>query len=359
MTDNTVDFSKGEPIAITAEGLAKSFPGVAAVNGIDLQVKPGELMALLGPSGSGKTTLLRLFAGLETPTAGRILFGNEDATHLPVRERRVGFMFQHYALFKHMSVAENVAYGLRVRPRRLRPSSTEIRKRAEDLLELVQLPGLGKRYPSQLSGGQRQRVALARALAVEPRVLLLDEPFGALDAQVRRDLRRWLRELHDRTGHTTLFVTHDQEEALELADRVAILNRGRLEQLGGADDILDRPATSFVAGFVGDAVRLPVNVEAGWISLGRGKVPAPFQFPAGPAELFIRPTDLALAHATGHGTFTGKVVGTRRVGSARRAEVILDQGLPSVEVTLPLEHSVERGQELLVNLLTMRLFSSR
>ena len=359
MANDTVDLGTGVPIAITAEGLAKSFAGVAAVNGIDLQVKPGELMALLGPSGSGKTTLLRLFAGLESPTAGRILFGDEDATHVPVRERRVGFMFQHYALFKHMSVAENVGYGLRVRPRRLRPPAAEIRKRVESLLELVQLPGLGKRYPAQLSGGQRQRVALARALAVEPRVLLLDEPFGALDAQVRRDLRRWLRELHGRTGHTTLFVTHDQEEALELADRVAILNRGRLEQLGVPDDILDRPATPFVAGFVGDAVRLPVNVEAGWISLGGGKVPAPFQFPAGPAELFIRPSDLMLANATGHGTFSGKVVGTRRVGSSRRAELVLEENLPSVEVTLPLEHAVVRGDELHLNLLTMRLFSTR
>ena len=359
MASHTTEMGKGEPIAITAEGLAKSFPGVAAVNGIDLQVKPGELMALLGPSGSGKTTLLRLFAGLESPTAGRILFGEEDATHVPVRERRVGFMFQHYALFKHMSVADNVAYGLRVRPRRLRPPDAEIRKRVDNLLELVQLPGLGKRYPAQLSGGQRQRVALARALAVEPRVLLLDEPFGALDAQVRRDLRRWLRELHDRTGHTTLFVTHDQEEALELADRVAILNRGRLEQLGFPDDILDRPATPFVAGFVGDAVRLPVKVEEGWISLGGGKVPAPFQFPAGAAELFIRPSDLALAHATGHGTFSGRVVGTRRVGSARRAELFVEEKLPSVEVTLPLEHTVVRGEELHVSLLTMRLFPTR
>jgi sulfate transport system ATP-binding protein len=359
MAGHTTEMGKGVPIAITAEGLAKSFPGVAAVNGIDLQVKPGELMALLGPSGSGKTTLLRLFAGLESPTAGRILFGEEDATHVPVRERRVGFMFQHYALFKHMSVADNVAYGLRVRPRRLRPPDAEIRKRVDNLLELVQLPGLGKRYPAQLSGGQRQRVALARALAVEPRVLLLDEPFGALDAQVRRDLRRWLRELHDRTGHTTLFVTHDQEEALELADRVAILNRGRLEQLGPPDDILDRPATPFVAGFVGDAVRLPVTVEQGWISLGGGKVPAPFQFPAGAAELFIRPSDLVLAHATGHGTFSGKVVGTRRVGSARRAELSLEEQLPSVEITLPLEHAVVRGQELHVSLLTMRLFPTR
>ncbi len=220
-------------------------------------------------------------------------------------------------------------------------------------------PGLGKRYPAQLSGGQRQRVALARALAVEPRVLLLDEPFGALDAQVRRDLRRWLRELHDRTGHTTLFVTHDQEEAIELADRVAILNRGRLEQLGNADDILDRPATPFVAGFVGDAVRLPVTVEAGWINLGRGKVPAPFQFPAGPAELFIRPSDLTLAHSTGHGTFTGKR--RRHAPRRRRAASGADpRGQPAVgRGDASARACRAQGEELHLNLLTMRLFQAR
>src|SRR6266702_1050460 len=217
-------------VAIRAEGLAKSFGSAVAVAGLDLDVRPGELLTLLGPSGSGKTTLLRLVAGLESPTTGRILFGDEDATRLSVRERRVGLVFQHYALFRHMTVAENVAYGLRVRSRRLRPPEAEIRRRVGDLLELVQLGGLGKRYPAQLSGGQRQRVALARALAVEPRVLLLDEPFGALDARVRVELREWLLRLHDEMHVTTIFVTHDQEEALELADAIVVMNKGRVAQ---------------------------------------------------------------------------------------------------------------------------------
>jgi len=344
------------PSAIRAEGLVKSFPGIAAVNGIDLEVRPGELLALLGPSGSGKTTLLRLVAGLETPTYGRILFGEEDATRVPVRERRVGFVFQHYALFKHLSVTENIAYGLRVRPRRLRPSGAEIQRRVADLLELVQLGGLGKRYPAQLSGGQRQRVALARALAVEPRVLLLDEPFGALDAQVRRDLRRWLRELHDRTGHTTLFVTHDQEEALELADRVAILNKGKIEQLASPDDVLDHPATAFVASFVGGAVQLPVRVAGGTIWLGPHLVRAPQGSPDGEALLFIRPSDLITAHTPYFGTMAGKVAATRRVGQSRRAELVLADGLPPVEMALPLDLNVQRGDDLRVRLVKVRIF---
>jgi len=324
-----------------------------------LEVRPGELLALLGPSGSGKTTLLRLVAGLETPTSGRILFGDEDATLVPVRERRVGFVFQHYALFKHLSVEENIAYGLRVRPRRLRPSRAEIRRRVDALLELVQLGSLGKRYPAQLSGGQRQRVALARALAVQPRVLLLDEPFGALDAQVRRDLRRWLRELHDRTGHTTLFVTHDQEEALELSDRVAILNKGRIEQLGSPDDILDRPATAFVASFVGGAGQLPVTVAGGTIKLGSQEVPAPPGSPEGEAQLFIRPSDLVVAQAGCGGALAARVSATRRVGQMRRAEIVLAEGLPPVEMALPLEFAVQRGDELRVCLLAVRIFPAR
>ncbi len=345
-------------LAIRAEGLTMSIGRTAAVADLDLDVRPGELLALLGPSGSGKTTLLRLVAGLEVPTGGRLLFGEEDATRLSVRERRVGFVFQNYALFKHLTVAENVAYGLRVKPRRLRPSKAEIRRRVDDLLELVQLGGLGKRYPAQLSGGERQRVALARALAVEPRVLLLDEPLGALDAQVRRDLRRWLREIHDRTGHTTLFVTHDQEEALELADRVAILNQGRIEQVGTPDEILDRPATAFVAGFVGGAVRLPVDVAGPWIRLGPHRLRAAAATVNGPAELFVRPRDLVVAEGASD-AIAARVAALRRSGPARHAELVLAEGLPTVEIELPLDCAVARGDVLAVKLATIRLFASR
>jgi sulfate transport system ATP-binding protein len=315
-------------------------------------------MALLGPSGSGKTTFLRLVAGLEEPTEGRILFGGEDATRLAVRERRVGFVFQQYALFRHMNVTENVAYGLRVRPRRDRPSNAEIGRRVSELLDLVQLGGLGKRHPAQLSGGQRQRVALARALAVEPRVLLLDEPFGALDAKVRRDLRRWLREIHDRTGHTTLFVTHDQDEALELADRVAIFHRGGIEQVGTPDEVLDQPATAFVAGFVGEAVRLPVDAAGPWLRIGPHQVRTPTESVAGPAELFVRPRDLVLAE-NAQNAIPARVVAVRRTGPARRAELVLADDLPTVEIELPVDHAARKGDVIAVCLRTCRLFAKR
>jgi sulfate/thiosulfate transport system ATP-binding protein len=275
-----------------------------------------------------------------------------------VRERRVGFVFQHYALFKHLSVAENVAYGLRVRPRRARPSDTEIRRRAADLLELVQLAGLGRRLPAQLSGGQRQRVALARALAVEPRVLLLDEPFGALDAQVRRDLRRWLRELHDRTGHTTLFVTHDQEEALELADRVAILNRGRIEQVGTPDDVLDRPATAFVAGFVGEAVRLPVDLGERTVRIAGQSIELAHGLPPGAGALFVRPHDLVVAEAAGRNLLCATVLAVRRRGPTRRIELLLGEGLPTVEIELALGHTVLKGRTVHLRLVEPRLFAA-
>ena len=315
-------------------------------------------MALLGPSGSGKTTLLRLVAGLEEPTQGRILFGTEDATRMAVRERRVGFVFQHYALFRHLSVAENIAYGLRVRPRRDRPSDAEINRRVSELLELVRLSGLGQRRPSQLSGGQRQRVALARALAVDPRVLLLDEPFGALDAQVRRDLRRWLREVHDRTGHTTLFVTHDQQEALELADRVAVLHRGRLEQVGTPDEILDRPASAFVAGFIGEAVRLPATVVGRTLELGRLRLPLAEPVPPGPAALFVRPYDLVPADGPENDSFPVEVAAVRRSGSARRVEVTLGaDDLPMIEMEVPHTIALRKGDVLRVRFTTLRVFT--
>ena len=217
---------------------------------MSLSIEPGELVALLGPSGSGKTTLLRIIAGLETPDEGAIKIGDEDAIHLSVQERRSGFVFQSYALFRHMTVFGNIAYGLAVRPRRSRPPKAEIARRVNELLEMVQLTGLAGRYPAQLSGGQRQRIALARALAIEPRVLLLDEPFGALDAKVRKDLRQWLREIHDRTALTTVFVTHDQSEAIGLADRVAILHDGRIEQFGAGEEIRRRPETAFIREFL-------------------------------------------------------------------------------------------------------------
>jgi len=239
-------------MSIEVRNIRKNFGKFAALDDVSVAVHTGELVALLGPSGSGKTTLLRVMAGLEWPDAGEVLLQGEDATDTHVRERRVGFVFQHYALFRHMTIAENVAFGLRVRPRHQRPADAAIRERVKELLRLVQLEALGERYPHQLSGGQRQRIALARALAVDPKVLLLDEPFGALDAKVRKELRRWLRKLHDEVHVTSVFVTHDQDEAMEVADRVVVMNRGRVEQIGTPDEVRRHPATPFVHDFLDD-----------------------------------------------------------------------------------------------------------
>ena len=239
-------------MSIEIENISKQFGSFNALKDVNLLIPSGELVALLGPSGSGKTTLLRIIAGLETADSGRILFNGEDTTQSHVRERRVGFVFQHYALFKHMTVYDNVAFGLNVRPRKTRPSKGDIRDKVNGLLRLVQLENMASRYPSQLSGGQRQRIALARALAVEPQMLLLDEPFGALDAQVRAELRRWLRKLHDEIHVTSVFVTHDQEEALEVADRIVVMNKGRIEQAGTPDQVYEHPANPFVLNFLGN-----------------------------------------------------------------------------------------------------------
>ncbi len=239
-------------MSIQISGVTKRFGSFVALDNVSLDIRAGELVALLGPSGSGKTSLLRVIAGLEFPDAGRVLFHGGDATDTHARERQVGFVFQHYALFRHMTIFENVAFGLRVRPRKQRVSEQALKNRVHGLLALVQIDWLADRYPHQLSGGQRQRVALARALAVEPRVLLLDEPFGALDAKVRKDLRRWLRRLHDEMQVTSVFVTHDQEEALEVADRIVVMNQGRIEQLGTPDEVYQQPATPFVYEFLGD-----------------------------------------------------------------------------------------------------------
>ncbi len=251
-------------MSIEIRNVSKQFGDFQALRDVSLDIQSGELIALLGPSGCGKTTLLRIIAGLETPDVGSIHFSGEDTTDVHVRERNVGFVFQHYALFRHMTVFENVAFGLRVKPRSQRPSEAQIRDKVMSLLKLVQLDWIADRFPSQLSGGQRQRIALARALAVEPKVLLLDEPFGALDAKVRKELRRWLRHLHDELHVTSIFVTHDQEEALEVADRVVVINQGRIEQEGTPQQVWDNPATPFVYGFLGD-----VNLFKGRASDGR------------------------------------------------------------------------------------------
>ncbi len=250
-------------MSITIRNVTKTFGRFTALEHVDLDIPRGRLVALLGPSGSGKTTLLRVIAGLEIADSGTVQFDGEDISDRSARERRVGFVFQHYALFRHMTVYENIAFGLRVRPRGTRPAAQRIRERVGELLDLIQLGNQATRYPSQLSGGQRQRVALARALAVEPSVLLLDEPFGALDAKVRLELRRWLRQLHDEVGVTSVFVTHDQDEALEVADQVAVMNRGRIEQVGTPDEVYNRPATSFVYNFLGNVNLFHGRVENG------------------------------------------------------------------------------------------------
>jgi sulfate transport system ATP-binding protein len=291
----------GHAAALEIRGITKHFGRYPALRNVSLQARDREFLALLGPSGSGKTTLLRVLAGLEQPDEGEVRFDGEDFLALPVRRRRVGMVFQHYALFRHMTVAQNVAFGLSVRPRREKPARSEINDRVEKLLQLVQLEGLGKRFPSQLSGGQRQRVALARALAIEPRMLLLDEPFGALDAQVRRELRRWLRELHDRAGVTTVFVTHDQEEALDLADRVAILKDGELVQVGAPAEVYEKPATAFVYDFLGAACRLSGAVADGKLSVAGWETKAPSGAPSGPVEVFFRPNEVAFAPPRGAG----------------------------------------------------------
>lgn len=283
-------------MTISIRSVEKTFGRYPALNGVSLEIADGELLALLGPSGSGKTTLLRVIAGLEFPEKGQILYGDQDMTYTSAAARQVGFVFQQYALFRHMTVAKNVAFGLDVRKGQAKPSKSEITSRVDELLKLVELGELGKRYPAQLSGGQRQRVALARALAVNPSVLLLDEPFGALDATVRKSLRKELRRIHDATGVTTIFVTHDQEEALELADRVAILNRGAIEQVGAPHEVHDNPAGAFVCGFVGESNRFEGAVKAGRFQSADIALPAP-GVDDGAAVAFVRPHELVLAPA--------------------------------------------------------------
>ncbi|MFT8244271.1 sulfate/molybdate ABC transporter ATP-binding protein [Roseomonas sp. BN140053] len=280
-------------MSVDISGVSRRFGAAAALDAVDLSIQAGEFVALLGPSGSGKTTLLRILAGLDFPDRGAVRINGRDVANLPARARGIGFVPQNYALFRHMTVFENVAFGLRIRPRSTRPKDDEIAARVRRLLELVQIPQLENRRPDQISGGQRQRVALARALAIEPSLLLLDEPFSALDAQVRKDLRAWLRTLHERLGITSVLVTHDQDEAMEIADRVAVLRDGRVVQFDTPEALLDHPADAFVAGFLGEANRLDCEVRAGQAHFtDLPLLPLPTTLPDGPATAFVRPADL-------------------------------------------------------------------
>jgi sulfate transport system ATP-binding protein len=308
-------------MGIEVRNLYKRFGASVVCDNLSLDIAAGELVALLGPSGSGKTSLLRIIAGLEVPDSGSVLFHGANATRTDVRERQVGFVFQHYALFAHMSIFENVAFGLRVRPKSTRPSKAEIRAKVTELLKLVQLDSLADRYPHQLSGGQRQRIALARALAVEPKVLLLDEPFGALDAKVRKELRRWLRRLHDTMHVTSVFVTHDQEEAMEVADRIVVMNAGRIEQQGTPDEVYDRPATPFVLQFLGD-----VNLFHG--RFGRAAADAT------DGVSYVRPHELDLVATPDERSFSARLSQVLTLGPMTRLEFERDDG-GFVDVELP------------------------
>jgi sulfate/thiosulfate transport system ATP-binding protein len=326
-------------MSLDISGVRKTFGRFPALDDVSLLAEDGEFLALLGPSGSGKTTLLRVIAGLEFAEAGTVHFQTEDLLAKPVRQRGIGLVFQHYALFKHMTAAQNIAFGMRCKPRKIRPSEPQIKAKVEELLDLVQLDGLGGRFPSQLSGGQKQRVALARALAIEPKILLLDEPFGALDAKVRRGLRRWLRELHERTGLTTIFVTHDQEEALELADRVAILKDGRVEQIGTPEELYHDPASAFVFDFLGDSIELACEVRGGKAIIGGVTAPIDGEKPAdGPATAYIRPGNFDVGPGGGPG-LGARVRDVLLAGPDARIDCVID-GDGSIEVRVP--HEVAR-----------------
>jgi sulfate transport system ATP-binding protein len=353
-------------MSVEIKTVTKKFGDFTALDNVSLKIESGELIALLGPSGSGKTTLLRTIAGLEFPDPGtaQILFYGEDVTAIPASERKAGFAFQHYALFRHMTVFENIAFGLRVRPKKFRPPEKEIRARVEKLLKLIQLEPMAKRFPTQLSGGQRQRVALARALAVEPKVLLLDEPFGALDAKVRKELRRWLRQLHEEIHITTLFVTHDQEEALEVADRVAILRDGKIEQIGTPEEIYDNPASPFVYDFLGNVNLFSGRVREGSVVIGETEYATPEI--AGETETdavaFVRPHDIRILRAAnGTKTFPARITRSNAAGPVANLELERLDGGGNFTAQLSKDEfqqlQLKTGEEVFVELKNVKVFS--
>ena len=349
-------------MSIQVKNISKKFGDFVALNNVSLEIPEGELIALLGPSGCGKTSLLRIIAGLEQPDSGHVLLNGADRTGDHVREREIGFVFQHYALFRHMTVFDNIAFGLRVKKRDERPSEQQIKKKVTDLLKLVQLDWLADRFPDQLSGGQRQRIALARALAVEPKVLLLDEPFGALDANVRKELRRWLRRLHEELHVTSIFVTHDQEEAMEVSSRIVLMNKGLIEQVGTPAEVYEQPSSPFVSRFLGDVNIFHGRVEQGWLDLDGWRVPAPPETAHGERlAAYVRPHDVELALEGEAHAPQARVLHVNHGGSVYKLELdMLDHSGKAIEVEISrrefLELNVQPGDSVYIKLANSKFY---
>lgn len=349
-------------MSIKIQNISKTFGSFQALQDISIDIESGELIALLGPSGSGKTTLLRILAGLEGLDQGAILFDGQNITEVGPKERKIGFVFQHYALFRHMTVFENVAYGLKVRPRKTRPSKEEIKKKVHELLSLVKLENLADRYPSQLSGGQRQRVALARALAVEPKVLLLDEPFGALDAKVRKELRRWLRKLHNEFHVTSIFVTHDQEEALDVANRIVVMNNGKIEQIGTPEEVYEHPKSPFVYDFLGNVNLFRGRVENGKLKQGEFEIHVQSQVDSREEAIgYVRPYDIHIEKTQeSNDTVAASIVHIHVIGPIVQIELKRDDVDEFLEAELTKEKfhdlQIQKGDTVYIRPKQLKLF---